>query len=475
MVYSIISENQKKLKGYPLKLLICFSMFSFWQMGFIYFMGPSLTINGRTPLPISMDNITILIILGYILSIALMLVSPQSVVTAERISVIIALLSAVGLFFPFPDDILKILIYIQVFFCCFMISFEIFIIINYFSEKNAITHMTLAYGIAVMLIAVVQNDFLPITFPFFRIITVAAIVLLSIFLFRVPAKKEYCPQYIKKSDNATKPMKLLTGTYIFCFISSLMAVSGPAISGEIKHGVFITYAVDAIVCITMFILHKFVKIHPFRLISACLSVGGIGFLLMFAAKDVPALAFIACAFIGIGMVPCQMIPLYNIVVMKTYPSRFLTPLTMGLAVVAVLIQTSMVELFRNSPSMLYLVYAIVMVGLVIVYLQIEPHLLYHIKKKIPEAQKIQSDNGNIEEDTEEAVTEPETLEDSVLSVLSKRELEVADLIAGGYSNNDIAKILIISAHTVNDHTKNIYRKLNVHSRYELTALINKTR
>lgn len=60
-----------------------------------------------------------------------------------------------------------------------------------------------------------------------------------------------------------------------------------------------------------------------------------------------------------------------------------------------------------------------------------------------------------------------------LSVLSKRELEVVELIAGGYSNADIAKILFISVHTVNDHTKNIYRKLNVHSRYELTALVNK--
>ncbi len=45
--------------------------------------------------------------------------------------------------------------------------------------------------------------------------------------------------------------------------------------------------------------------------------------------------------------------------------------------------------------------------------------------------------------------------ESVLAVLSKRELEVVDLIAGGYSNGDIAKMLFISVHTVNDHTKNI--------------------
>ena len=63
--------------------------------------------------------------------------------------------------------------------------------------------------------------------------------------------------------------------------------------------------------------------------------------------------------------------------------------------------------------------------------------------------------------------------DNVFDVLSKREKEVVDLIASGYSNAEIASALFISPHTVNDHTKKIYRKLDVHSRYELTALVNK--
>ncbi len=473
MTYSIVSENLKKLKNYSCFHLMCFSMFSFWQMGFIYFMGPSLTINGRTPLPVSMDNITMLIVIAYVFSIIFMLTFPKLVVWAERITALVSLLTALGLFLPFSDDVLKTLIYIQVFCCCFMIGFETFIIVNYFSEKNAIVHMTFAYGIAVFLIAMVQNDFLPVTFPVFRIATVTALVLLIIFSFSIPSKKEYCPRYVKKSDNAVKPQKLLVGAFILVFIGSLMAVSGPSISGEIRHGVFITYIADAAVSIAMYCLYRFLGIHPFRLITACLAVGGVGFLLMFAATDVPALSYISCAFIGVGMVPCQMLPLYNVVLMKSYPTRFLAPLTIGLALVAVLVQSSMVEVFRSSPSMLYLVYAIVMVVLVIVYLQIEPHFLYTLKKKIPEAAEasevVDKDNAVTEKEKEE----PE--ENTVLSLLSKRELEVVDLIAGGYSNADIAKMLFISVHTVNDHTKKIYRKLEVHSRYELTALINKSR
>ena len=51
--------------------------------------------------------------------------------------------------------------------------------------------------------------------------------------------------------------------------------------------------------------------------------------------------------------------------------------------------------------------------------------------------------------------------------------EVLELISCGYSNADIAKLLFISEHTVNDHTKKIYRKLNIHSRHAAASIINK--
>jgi len=50
--------------------------------------------------------------------------------------------------------------------------------------------------------------------------------------------------------------------------------------------------------------------------------------------------------------------------------------------------------------------------------------------------------------------------------LSERELEILQLIAKGMSNKEIARILELSVHTVITHTKNIFRKLDVSSRYE---------
>ena len=453
---SILFLNEKKRLHEPLWMLVCFAMFSFWQMGFIYFMGPALTLNGKTPLPIDMDNVTMLILMSYVCSILWMIWFPQHVIKTQRYSAILALCTAIGLFFPFPADWLKALIYAHIFCCCFMIGFETFILVNYFNEKANIAHLTFAYGIALLLIAIVQNDFFPISFHFFLFATLIALILFLIFLFRMPAEKSSLPQFIKKDDKITAPKRLLCGTFILVFIGSLMGVSGPSVAAEAPHGVFIAYFVDACVSMVLYWMYKVRKIHPFKCVSFCIGLGALGYLMMYVSKDIPTLAYISSMLIGLGMIPCQMLPLYGFSLMKTYPSKFISPAIIFLAMIAVLVQSSMVEAFRNIPVMLNLVYAIIMVTLVIFYLQIEPVFMYSLHRELIEQPK---DIHNSQ------LNDP-------LNVLSKREREVAELICLGYTNADIAKILHISIHTVKDHTKKIYPKMKVHSRFELSALLN---
>lgn len=54
-------------------------------------------------------------------------------------------------------------------------------------------------------------------------------------------------------------------------------------------------------------------------------------------------------------------------------------------------------------------------------------------------------------------------------VLSEREIECLQLIAGGKTSWAIAEILGISQHTVNAHIRNIVRKLGVASRPQAVA------
>ena len=54
--------------------------------------------------------------------------------------------------------------------------------------------------------------------------------------------------------------------------------------------------------------------------------------------------------------------------------------------------------------------------------------------------------------------------------LSTRQIEVLNLVAKGFPNHDVARILGISVNSVKDHLKNIYSILDVSSRTEAASL-----
>ena len=64
---------------------------------------------------------------------------------------------------------------------------------------------------------------------------------------------------------------------------------------------------------------------------------------------------------------------------------------------------------------------------------------------------------------------PRTRASGDLSVLSDREREIANLIASGASNPDIARTLFLSRKTVERHVSNILGKLGVKNRAQLAA------
>ena len=58
---------------------------------------------------------------------------------------------------------------------------------------------------------------------------------------------------------------------------------------------------------------------------------------------------------------------------------------------------------------------------------------------------------------------------SLVDPLSPRELEVLRLVMAGYSNQEIAELLVVSMNTVRTHLKHLYSKLNVDSRTRAIA------
>jgi len=64
--------------------------------------------------------------------------------------------------------------------------------------------------------------------------------------------------------------------------------------------------------------------------------------------------------------------------------------------------------------------------------------------------------------------------ESVLKALSKKEIEVALLIAKGLNNKRIASEMLITDRTVKSHITNIFRKTNIKDRLGLALLVQKS-
>jgi DNA-binding CsgD family transcriptional regulator len=62
-------------------------------------------------------------------------------------------------------------------------------------------------------------------------------------------------------------------------------------------------------------------------------------------------------------------------------------------------------------------------------------------------------------------------EDERFAALGRREREVAILIAGGFSNDEIAAAMTISPHTATSHSKNVLHKLGARNRAQAAAMV----
>ena len=271
--------------------------------------------------------------------------------------------------------------------------------------------------------------------------------------------------------------------YLVAFIAALMGVGGPAVVGKVEHGVSIMYLVVALSSFTMYFLHKKANIHPFRMAPMFVGLGGFGFLVMLVSAYVPALSYVACVLIGFGMTVCMLAPLYGVPIMKAYPSRYVASAIIGLAISAVLIHAVIAEMFLGAPIALYIFYAVIMAVLVFVFMQVEPFLMFALRRRIAdeetaaaaEAEEPAVQASQTEMKAESMVTTDTDTTDDPLLKLSPKKRKVAELICMGYTNKDIAESLVISEHTVKDYVKDIYYALDVHSRIELAALVNNYR
>ncbi len=68
---------------------------------------------------------------------------------------------------------------------------------------------------------------------------------------------------------------------------------------------------------------------------------------------------------------------------------------------------------------------------------------------------------------------PSSIVDEPLATLTKRELEVLELLSRGYSNKETAALLFLSSETVKSHVRQILAKLRARNRTHAVSIAHR--
>jgi DNA-binding CsgD family transcriptional regulator len=483
MTLSILAENERKRLTLPLPWLFCFAMFTAWQIGVISLSGNALSVNGRTPLGIDSGNLTPVFSLGFILSIVYMLIFPKKIVWAERVLAGAALLSALAFCLPFSPETLTLVFIIQLLCCCVMIGFETALIVGLFSDKTAIKLLLAAYGIVFILSAFLQNDFYTTPFWVFKIFTVIALVLQMLFYIRLPAN--VWTEYTRRGSGLVCPKGLFAGLCTLCFLGSIMFSFGMSAAESVVHGVFVFNLSFAVFAIAGYVLIKRLHFSPLRYATVSVVVSVAGFILIIVSQYAPVLAMPACVLLGAGVADNMLGPYYGLVMTKRYPSRFITPGITGIAFVSsILILGALIEAFRENTAFLYILYLAIAVVTAVLYLVLEPYLLYSFRGKplisdeeisgLAQAETGETQNSSAESDEPPLTERQQSLAACAFDNLTARELAIAEMLMQGFKYKDICRRLNIKKNTVYWYKRQIFDKLQIGAMHEMFALAEKS-
>jgi DNA-binding CsgD family transcriptional regulator len=315
-----------------------------------------------------------------------------------------------------------------------------------------------------------------------------------------------CPRSVKKSDGLAAPKNLFVTVLLWTGMSCCLILFGNAVAEGTRHGVSLLYLSSAVSCTVVYPLWKKFGITPFRSLGVFVAMGAMGFILAIASLYAPVLRLAACVFLGAGSVCCTMGPLFGVLLAKQYPSRFISPAIIGTALIAVMAHSGLLDVFRGNEPGLYIAYLVIAVGLVIIYLMLEPYLLYSFRGRT-----LQDILGVVAEETEEETAGPQAakqletapvkrasllvktetpgpimpkdvslherhmkiLMTHAISPLTNREYQLADCIMRGLRRSEIAQEMGIEPDSITKYSNRIYNKFGIHRRQDLFKLAEK--
>ena len=196
-----------------------------------------------------------------------------------------------------------------------------------------------------------------------------------------------------------------------------------------------------------------------------MGLSALGFLLIPVSQYFPAIGTLPAVLAAAGMAMLSLYALMGIAIMNRYPSRTITPVIVFLAFLTVLIHTAMLEAFRDSETLLCILYFSIAVAVALLYFVLQPHLIYAFHTHPKETVEMAAETS--------PSTVADALDENSFDRLSPQELRLAELILQGYTNSEIAEEMNLTIGTVKGYRKNLYSKLQIHSKKELFELAQK--
>lgn len=439
----MIKNSKINVKTY---LLAFIETFSIWQMSIIYYSSKTLTINNLNSLPVILDNSILIILIGYIIGMLFIYFFPKKTIILGKIVMIISLLSSLILFFNIPILLFKILYYLLTFNCVFFISINTSMLINLYNLKSALMDAIVGAIVVGLSIALFQNNIISFNFTMFNIISCSCLSLIIFALFNLPNNIKI--NFITKNNEIKiPPKKSIIGLVMIQMFCCLLTLFTSSLSESIINGVAVSYFGLFISGLITYILYKNNKLKPFQLCKHYFGICSLGFVLYLIPNNITI--YFGLLLQGFGLFNILLAPFLIANLFEIYPSKLIAPVVIIIDLLAVIINSLLLELFRNDSAFLYLIYSTISIITIIVYLMVEQNL---------ELQSLNKKNNK-------------KIINNTITNLSKREIEVVELLLNGYSNKEIASKLNISNYTVNDHIKNIYKKTETHSRMELATII----
>jgi DNA-binding CsgD family transcriptional regulator len=415
---------------------------------------------GNTFLRVADNYMLLYLLLAYTFAIAFMILLPRSVLWVARIAIIVALLTTVIMFLPLNEGVIVVAYCLLICSSNFIIALQACILINLFSKEAAIRSICLVYLLSLGISLFLDLNIATMSLPLFRVFAISIILCWLYFHWSIPAN--IWPTYARKKDRLVPPHMIFAGIYLIVGLGCVLTLFGVSVAVhlEILAVLFISIMLTSVV---LYALWRHGGINPFRTGAVVVSMGTLGFAVLIMSIYIPVLSIPACILIG-ASIPSTGIGAYfgGVFLMERYPSRFIAPIIVTIALLSLVANYLIAELFADNVHLIYATYLFIAAILATAYFALLPYLVYAMPDKLV---------ATHEEEAETKLTlKPDNFMTYALDKITGQEMRLAELIVQGYSTAEMANIMKLAESTIKSYRKSLYSKLDIHSRWDLLRL-----